>query len=269
MRNGRQVDWRSTIWVATVSWIASISASIVRQVPETSRYLTGTPRPLPSTGSEFTARAIPCDVFVVMRGFGAARGSVGAQAKIITRPLWRSRSADSARQRDAWINIDDSAVGRASSIVPGAMADGKDYRWVVSYQRGEIIALIQRVTELELRLQRRSRALTGALALVAFGVVGSLGYWIWVSLPAPSEAVLPLATATSDGREPLRLPRHSNRRERRGRAPLAPMSPPWPRSRPACGLRPTSERRHPISPSRARPQPHQFSPTNTWSDPCP
>ena len=92
---------------------------------------------------------------------------------MITRPLWRSRSAGSARQRDAWIAFEDSAAGRASAIAPGATADGKDHRWVVSYQRGEIIALVQRVTELELRLQQHSRALAGAMALIALGVAGS------------------------------------------------------------------------------------------------
>lgn len=125
---------------------------------------------------------------------------------MVTRTFWGSRSAGSARQRDAWIVFEDSAAGRANSTVPGATADGKDSRWVVSYQRGEITALVRRVRELEHRLQRRSIALAGALALIALGVIGSLGYWGSKSfLPMP-EAPMPLAVVTSRGRETTGLP---------------------------------------------------------------
>ena len=160
---------------------------------------------------------------------------------MITRPLWRSRSAGSARQRDAWIAFEDSAVGRASSIAPGAMADGKDHRWVVSYQRGEIIALVQRVTELELRLQRRSRALAGALALIALGVAGSLGYWVAMSLPAPSEAPLPLATATSGGRESAPPPATFEPPRAAGPGPVGPDVSPV--ASPQAGLRLEADQR--------------------------
>ncbi len=95
---------------------------------------------------------------------------------MITRPLVRSRSGRSIRQRDAWIAFEDSAASRAleapaESASPDrtyprgaradlpsatASADHEDRSWVVSYQRGEIIAL------------------AGALALVGLGGAGSV-----------------------------------------------------------------------------------------------
>lgn len=109
---------------------------------------------------------------------------------MIARPLVGSRKPRSAGHRDAWIAFDGSAGRRAGPPAPAAKAD--DDPWVVSYQRGEIIALVQRVKELERRLQRRSMALASTLALVALGVIGSITYWI-AEAPATPSGAAPIA----------------------------------------------------------------------------
>ena len=111
---------------------------------------------------------------------------------MITRSLARSRNGRSIQRRNAWIAFDDSAVGRIKKSPSGINLDpahsrgvpaaDDESRWVMSYQRGEIIALVQRVKELEGRLERRSIALVGALALLGLGGVGFAAWWILGSL---------------------------------------------------------------------------------------
>ena len=110
-------------------------------------------------------------------------------------------------------------------------------------------------------MQRRSRALAGALALIALGVAGSLGYWVAMSLPAPSEAPLPLATATSGGRESALPPATFEPPRAAGPGPVGPDVSPV--ASPQAGLRLEADQRARaslISRSRARPQPHTAQP---------
>ena len=78
--------------------------------------------------------------------------------------------------------------------------------WVVGYQRGEIIALVQRVRELERLARRRSIVLAGIMGLIALIAAGSVGYWLSNSMLAPSEAAVPVVAAASGAREPARSP---------------------------------------------------------------
>jgi hypothetical protein len=108
---------------------------------------------------------------------------------MIARPLVGSRKARSPRHREAWIAFEDGAGRKPGHSPPIAKAGDEDDPRVVSYQRGEI-ALVQRVRELEGRLQRWSMALVGVLALVALGVIRSVTYCIVGGSPALSGATL-------------------------------------------------------------------------------
>lgn len=72
----------------------------------------------------------------------------------------------------------------------------KERRWIISYQRGEIVSLLRRVAELEQRLKRRSIVLLGALALL--GLVGATSTVVWISQsrPEPANMALPLRAET-------------------------------------------------------------------------
>jgi hypothetical protein len=136
---------------------------------------------------------------------------------MITRSLARSRNGRSIQRRNAWIAFDDSAVDRIKKSPSGEInldrahsrgVPAADYesRWIMSYQRGEIIALVQRVKELEGRLERRSITLAGALALIGLGGVGFAAWWISGPLLGPSGMGVPLIAEVPGAHMPAPLP---------------------------------------------------------------
>ena len=132
------------------------------------------------------------------------------------RPLPWFRAARRGWQRDAWVAFEGRAGDRAGSPTPGAH-DAAD-PWVVDYQRGEIRALVQRLKEQDLRLERRTRALAAALAMLALGVIGQL--------------------LTGSGRHSRRLPQPRCLRRSRSRSPLRGLARPRPGRRPQRWRRP-------------------------------
>ena len=109
------------------------------------------------------------------------------------RPLPWFRAARRGWQRDAWVAFEGRAGDRAGSPTPGAH-DAAD-PWVVDYQRGEIIALVQRLKAQDLRLERRTRALVAALAMLALGVIGAAAYGVWTTFSSTSATAVPPAVA--------------------------------------------------------------------------
>ena len=94
-----------------------------------------------------------------------------------SRPLLRPSDRRAARQRDAWVAFEDGATRRdASSTDTTTRPRAQDVRWILSYQRGEIVALVQRVSELERHLRRRSLVLAIVVAVVTMAGAGLVAY---------------------------------------------------------------------------------------------
>ena len=129
------------------------------------------------------------------------------------RPLPWFRAARRGWQRDAWVAFEGRAGDRAGSPTPGAH-DAAD-PWVVDYQRGEIIALVQRLKAQDLRLERRTRALVAALAMLALGVIGAAAYGVWTTFSSPSATAVPPAAPSRSPLRGLARPRPGRRPQRR------------------------------------------------------